>query len=62
MDPTPIETMLTSVGQVVTAGISYMGSFATAIASKPILVLGCVAVPLVGIGAGLLGRMLKKRV
>lgn len=62
MTPTPIEALMTSVGQLVTAAISWMGSFATQIAAKPILVLGVVAVPLVGLGAGLLGRLLKKRV
>lgn len=62
MTPTPIEGLMTSVGQLVTAAIPWMGSFATQIAAKPILVLGVVAVPLVGLGAGLLGRLLKKRV
>lgn len=61
-DPTPIELLMTAVGSVVTAGITYMGQFATAITSHTILVLGVVAVPLVGLGAGLLGRMLRKRV
>ena len=62
MNPTPMETLMTSVGAVVTAGITWMGQFATAIAAHDILVLGVVAVPLVGLGAGLLGRLLKKRV
>lgn len=62
MDPTPMESLMTSVGTVVTAAIGWMGQFATKIANTDLLILGVVAVPLVGLGAGLLGRLLKKRV
>lgn len=55
-------SLITSVTSVVTAAIGWMGDYADAIAANDILVLGVVAVPLVGLGAGLLGRLLKKRV
>ena len=55
-------SIITSVTSVVTAAIGWMGDYADAIAANDILVLGVVAVPLVGLGVGLLGRLLKKRV
>lgn len=57
-----MSALITATTSVVTAAIGWMGDFADAIAANDILVLGVVAVPLVGLGAGLLGRMLKKRV
>lgn len=57
-----MNSYITAVTSVVTAAIGWMGSYADAIAANDILVLGVVAVPLVGLGAGLLGRLLKKRV
>lgn len=62
MNPTPMETLMEAVSTVVTSAIGWMGQFATKITDTPILILGVVAVPLVGLGAGLLGRLLKKRV
>ena len=57
-----MSSLITAVTSVVTAAIGWMGNYADAIAANDILVLGVVAVPLVGLGAGLLGRLLKKRV
>ena len=57
-----MSTLMTAVGTVVTAAIGWMGQFADAITSNTILTLGVVAVPLVGLGVGLLGRLLKRRV
>lgn len=57
-----MSALITATTSVVTAAIGWMGDFADAIAANDILVLGVVAVPLVGLGAGLLGRLLKKRV
>lgn len=57
-----MSSLMNDVGTVVTKAISWMGDFASEITSNTILVLGVVAVPLVGLGAGLLGRLLKKRV
>ena len=57
-----MSALMTAVGTVVDAAIGWMGQFADAIASNVILTLGVVAVPLVGLGVGLLGRLLKRRV
>lgn len=57
-----MSALITATTSVVTAAIGWMGDFADAIAANDILVLGVVAVPLVGLGAGLLGRLLRKRV
>lgn len=54
--------LITAVTSYVTAAIGWMGDFADAIAGHDILVLGVVAVPLVGVGASLLGKLLRKRV
>lgn len=54
--------LITAVTSYVTAAIGWMGDFADAIAGNDILVLGVVAVPLVGVGASLLGKLLRKRV
>lgn len=57
-----MQALMSTVTQVVTAAIGWMGDFADAITDNTILTLGVVAVPLVGLGAGLLGRLLRKRV
>lgn len=57
-----MSALMSTVTQVVTAAIGWMGDFANAITNNTILTLGVVAVPLVGLGAGLLGRLLRKRV
>lgn len=54
--------LISACTSYVTAAIGWMGQFATAITSSDILVLGVVAVPLVGVGASLLGKLLRKRV
>lgn len=59
--PTPIP-VITDTGVVVSESIDWMKAFATAISAHTILVLAVVAVPLVGLGIGLLSRLLKKRV
>ena len=57
-----MSAIITSVTTVVTAAVGWLGDYADAIADNDILILGVVAVPLVGLGVGLLGRLLKKRV
>ena len=61
-EPTPLETMIAAVGSLVTAAVTWMGDFGDAIADSPVLILGVVAVPLVGVGTSLLGNLLRKRV
>lgn len=62
--------LLTAVGSVVTAALGWVGDVAGAIVGTttvgdvttfdaPILVLFCVGIPLVGLGIGLLQRMLR---
>ena len=59
MSPTPIETILTSIGSVVTSAISWMGSFVTSItASGNELLLLFIIGPMVGLGIGLLRRLI----
>lgn len=65
-------TILSNVGELVTSAISWMGSFLAQIAgftevegvatlTNPVLFLFVVAVPLVGLGIGLLTRLIKTR-
>ena len=61
----PVSTMsalLTSIGACVTAACTWMGDFASAVTSNDLLVLGVVAIPCVGLGVGLIRRLLKLRV
>lgn len=57
------EGILDTAGQLVTKGISWMGDFLTEITSDTsgILVTFVVAVPLVGLGVGLLKRLIHVR-
>ena len=59
MDPTPIQVLLTGAGSIVTGAISWMGTFLGTItkAGNELLLL-FVLVPLVGLGVGLVRRML----
>ena len=67
-----MSAILSNVGSLVTSAISWMGSFVTQIAgftevdgsmvlTNPVLFLFVVAVPLVGLGIGLLARLIKTR-
>ena len=49
--------VLTSVSSVVTAAIGWIGDFVDVIASTPLLLL-FVTIPLVGLGIGLLRRLI----
>lgn len=56
---TAMASIITSVGTVVTAGISWMGSYVTAITSSGNeIILLFVCFPLIGAGIGLLKRMI----
>ena len=52
-----LSSILTDVGSIVTNAISWLGDFATFIVGSPLLMLFCL-VPLVGLGIGLLKRMM----
>lgn len=60
--PVPIGDLLTATGQVVDKATDWMEAFANAITTNTLLILAVVAVPLVGLGVGLLARLLRKRV
>lgn len=65
MDPTPtpiIDGLLNATGEVVTSATGWMTTFANTITTNTLLTLACVAVPLCGLGVGLLSRLLRKRV
>lgn len=53
--------LLTSIGTVFTQVISWAGTVGTTIVDTPVLLLYCVAVPLVGIGVGMFARLLHSR-
>lgn len=54
-------TILTAVGDVFTAAIGWVGDVGTTITGDPVLMLFCVAVPLVGLGIGIFKRLLSTR-
>lgn len=56
-----LSTILTDVGSVITSAFSWVEQPVNAITSNPLLFLGCVGVPLVGLGIGLVRRIFKLR-
>ena len=52
-----MEALITSVGDVFSAAIGWVGTVATTVTSNPILLIFCI-LPLVGIGVGLFKRLL----
>ena len=56
-----MDAILTAVGDVFTFAIGNVGDVATTISGHPLLLLGCVGVPLSGIGVGMFGRLLRSR-
>lgn len=64
MDPVvdTFGSLLNNVGALVTKTIDWIGDYAEAITDSPILVLSCVAVPLVGLGIRALSRLMSRKV
>lgn len=60
METVTLATILQNVGSVVTSAVSWMGDIVSFITSNP-LVLLFVTISLVGLGVGLLGRVLGLR-
>lgn len=54
-----MESILSSVGQVFTSAVSWMGELIDVIVAEPALMLTVICVPLVGLGVGLLGRLIR---
>lgn len=59
MTAVTMESILASVSQVFTAAIGWMGEVLTTVTSSPALLLMVICVPLVGLGVGLLGRLIR---
>lgn len=56
-----MDALLTSVGNVFTSAIGWVGTTASTIAGQPILLLACVGIPLCGLGVGMFKRLLSAR-
>ena len=62
MDTTvTVATLMTTVGEVFTAAIGWVGAVADEITAHPLLLLACVGIPLCGVGVGMFGRLLHSR-
>lgn len=57
-----MEAILTSVGTVFTTTIGMVGDVASTISGNPLLLLGCVGVPLCGIGVGMFKRLFRAHI
>lgn len=58
MEAVTLQTILSDVGVLVTQALVWMKSAATLVTNTPILTLFVIAVPLVGLGVGLLKRLI----
>lgn len=56
-----LSTILSDIGTVITSAFGWVAQPVNAITSNPLLFLGCVGVPLVGLGIGLVRRIFKLR-
>ena len=56
-----VATLLSSIDEVFTAAIGWVGTVASTIAGQPILLIACVAIPLCGLGVGLFKRLLSAK-
>ena len=54
-----MDALITSVSTLVTAAIGWVGDFITEITAQPLLLLFVVAVPLVGLGVGIINRLIR---
>lgn len=54
-----LQTFLDDVGGIVTAGMTWLQSVWTQITSDPVLMAIVVGLPLVGVGIGLLSRLIR---
>lgn len=59
MENTTIVTFLENMSAIVTAAINWMGMFWDAISGDPILMTVVIGIPLVGLGVGLLTRLVR---
>lgn len=61
MEPVTMAEILGNVTTLVTSAISWMTSYLTAITSNPVLTLFVIVLPLVGLGIGIIQRLLSTR-
>lgn len=63
MEPTTnaMQEVFTAVTSAVTQLITWMGTWLDAILENPVLLFFCIALPIVGIGIGILKRLLRVR-
>lgn len=54
-----VSSILGQVTTFVSNVIEWVGDYATVITEQPILMVMCIAVPLVGLGVGLLNRLIR---
>lgn len=59
--PTLFETIMTAVGSLVTHAVSVAGSYLDLITGNTVLLMFCIALPLVGLGAGIIRRIVRIR-
>lgn len=62
MESVTITTLMTAAADVFTVAIGTVSTVATTIAGNNLLLLGCVGVPLCGIGIGMIKRLLSANV
>ena len=58
--PTGLAAILADIGSIITAALGWVGSAVTTITSNP-LILMAVIIPFVGLGIGLLKRLISTR-
>ncbi len=51
-------TLISTITEVFTAAIGWVGTVATTVASNPLLLIGCV-IGFIGLGVGLFSRLLR---
>ena len=54
-----MSSIVTEVGTFVTTAVGWIGQFGDTITENTFLKISCIAVPLVGLGAGLLVRLIR---
>ena len=56
-----MQTVFTAITDAVTQLIAWMGTWLGAIVGNPLLMFFCIVLPIVGIGIGILKRLLRVR-
>lgn len=59
--PTAMESVISTISQLVHGAIGWVGEYLSLITGNDVLVLFCIALPLVGLGIGLIRRLVRIR-